>query len=45
MLKNEIMKDSKINMNKPPLTESEINAAKDFDKILLDQNFCNGIYF
>ena len=34
MLKNEIMKDSKINMNKPPLTESEINAAKDFDKIL-----------
>jgi hypothetical protein len=28
------MKDSKINMNKPPLSETEINNAKDFDKIL-----------
>lgn len=28
------MKDSKINMNKSPLSESEINIAKDFDKIL-----------
>ncbi len=32
------MKDSKINMNKPPLTESEINAAKDFDQILNGSN-------
>jgi hypothetical protein len=28
------MKDSNINMNKPPLSETEINDAKDFDKIL-----------
>lgn len=28
------MKDSKINMNKSPLSDSEINDAKDFNKIL-----------
>lgn len=32
------MKDSKINMNKPPLSEKEINDAKNFDNIISKVN-------